>query len=1317
MHHEVPVIQDQSMFPDIPATTRMAIVIPTARWTPMARSVIGSMIGVANEEICVLIADNSENAEKRAFLENVRAINPHILAVAHAKNIGAQNNFHYLYDWSRHIEFLAQTADDDWVSPTYFVDAYRLLLDNPGIACAEVGSTLVDMGDHKLINASQPSMRGKTPLERMRKWNGMAPRVTMYNVSQRATVEAAVQYLRDTPLPGMNMFEDIWELNRLALGDFVVQPGSGCLVHRPEYSSIVGDREGRFYNLLCRDVGLSYPALHFMWLSSAVQCAIFLLGKHSPISDPQQRRACAQHVFEHIYKMSFLPSLAATLNKQSVAAQIKSAPQVLDGIVMYCSPPFSHKPVFSRELLDWFISLIRLFESEPARGSARLSERFAQFVGGLEWESGDTPEAAYQEELALAADADAIAAPASPDTDKEEQSADFYRLWQLGHSYLKRDALWIAERMEQIHGSLQFHLAIILPEGGADLLSNNIRSLGHQFHPAWRLSIVAAEAAPAALLGVENIHWIQAPPDQHLPAVNRALIGTAADWVGMWEAGDKLAPHALFSFADQAARHPGLRVLYSDEDQVDASDAHFSPFFKTDFNLEMLRAAPFAVGGLLLIEKALFTELGGYDPEREGVESLDLTLRAWEAVGHAGIGHLADVLYHRHAEGGHSRLGSDETATVHRAAVTAHLARLGVDAEPADGLLPGTLHVRYAVVADALVSILIPVRNQAELLKRCLTSLIDGTGYSNCEILLLDNGSDAVEVVSYLNELKALNSPRLRVLDYADADGNAGMFNRAAREAKGDYLVLIDAGCAVLHETWLEEMLGIASQADVAVVGAKLFGPDGLLQHAGLLLGINDAPAERPFFGRAADEPGYFGRAMLTQELSAVSADCMLLKRALYLELGGMDEARLQLALGDADFCLRVRQRGYRVVFTPHAQLLFDLAPDSGAADPVPKDADVKSRAELAFYDAWRRQVAFDPAYNRNLSTHGRDFLIEIAPALAWDPEWRPRPRVLAHPADRFGCGEYRVIAPMRALNDDGRIMGWETGNYLSPAELFRMEPDVILLQRQVDPSQLELMERYIRHSKAFRIYEIDDLITNIPIRSVRKQHFVEQKDLHKRFRKGISMCDRFIVSTEYLAEAYQGYIDDIRVVPNYIERGRWGGHEPARLRQARPRVGWAGSITHDGDLAVIFDVVKATAKEIDWVFLGMCPEEIRPYVAEYQTGVNLEDYPAKLASLDLDLAVAPLEDVPFNHGKSHLRLLEYGVLGYPVICTDITPYRGDYPVTRVANRFKDWVEAIRSHVADRDELVRRGDALRDYIHANWMLEDNLDVWSRAWLP
>jgi GT2 family glycosyltransferase/SAM-dependent methyltransferase len=912
-----------------------------------------------------------------------------------------------------------------------------------------------------------------------------------------------------------------------------------------------------------------------------------------------------------------------------------------------------------------------------------------------------------------------VAAGETAEAQAEEQP-DFYRLWQLGHSYLKRDAMWMAERIEALPRKPLFHLLALAPAGREDALANNIKALGHQFYDSWHLTIVAEAAMPEAVAGVERIRWLTASPETLLAVANRALLETPADWVGVFEAGDKLAPHALFACADLSARHPEYRVLYSDEDSVNGADEHGSPFFKTDFNPEMARAAPYSVGGVLLLEHALLRELGGYDPELEGVEAYDLLLRAWERVGRGGIGHVADILYHRHLEGGHGRLDADTVAARHRQALAGHLSRRGIQAELEDGLLPGTLHVRYPVAGDPLISILIPTKNQVDLLKRCLTSLIDGTGHANCEILVLDNGSDETEALAYLNELRALNSPRLRVLDCSGPFNFSAINNRGAREARGDYLLLLNNDTAVLHEEWLTEMLGLAQQPEVGAVGAKLFYPDGKIQHAGVILGIGDAPAEHPFLACEGDETGYFGRLDLPQDFSAVTAACLLVCKTVYDEVGGLDETRFQVSYNDVDFCLRLRKKGYRVVFTPHARLLHEGSVSQNA--PVERQAKDKKLARFAeeqdrFLDTWRHEVAYDPAYNRNLSAHGRNFLVEVSPALAWDPDWRPRPRILAHPADRFGCGEYRIIAPMRALNDAGRVMGWGTGNYLTAPELFRMEPDTIVLQRQVDSHQIELTERYIRHSKAFRVFEIDDLITNVPIKSIRKQLFVEQKDLHKRFRKAISLCHRFVVSTGYLAEQYRGYSDDIMVVKNYVERARWGELRPKRRGGAKARVGWAGSVTHDGDLAIIFDVVKATAKEVDWVFFGMCPDEIRPHVAEYYAGVTLEEYPKGLASLDLDLAVAPLEDVPFNHGKSHLRLLEYGVLGYPVVCTDITPYRGDYPVTRVPNRFKDWVEAIRGHVADRDELARRGDALRDYIHANWMLEDNLDVWQRAWLP
>jgi glycosyltransferase involved in cell wall biosynthesis len=449
---------------------------------------------------------------------------------------------------------------------------------------------------------------------------------------------------------------------------------------------------------------------------------------------------------------------------------------------------------------------------------------------------------------------------------------------------------------------------------------------------------------------------------------------------------------------------------------------------------------------------------------------------------------------------------------------------------------------------------------------------------------------------------------------------------------------------------------------------------------------------------------------------------CMMVSRSLFGEVGGFDTGPLAQAYGDVAFCLECRERGKRMVWTPHAVLLHEhstpakLAPAGNNPKAEPRIRHRASPAAEVMFGRWLTLTAHDPAYNRNLSLSRTAFEIETLAPLVRDPEQRFAPRVLAHPADRTGCGEYRVLAPMRRLNAAGRIEGFDTEQYYSIPELARLSPDTILFQRQVDWEQIAEMEAYLRFSRAFRIYELDDLLTNIQKKNSARGAY-EAKDFIERFQKALSLCNRLVVSTEYLAEEYGRYAEDVKVVPNYLEAARWGHLSGRRATSAKPRVGWAGSVTHGGDLEIIIDVVKATRKDIDWVFLGMCPKDVQKLVKEFHPGVPLAAYPAKLASLNLDLAVAPLEDVPFNHGKSHLKILEYGILGYPVIATDITPYRGAFPITRVPNRFKDWVEAIREHVSDRDELARRGDALREHIRANWMLDDHLEVWLKAWLP
>ena len=853
--------------------------------------------------------------------------------------------------------------------------------------------------------------------------------------------------------------------------------------------------------------------------------------------------------------------------------------------------------------------------------------------------------------------------------------------------------------------------------------------------PALRVAIGAIRPGPDSEMGIPsldeqwygiaNVLCVDADGDveKALSELNRNLLATDAEWVGMVELGDRLAEDAMFRIGVALQSHPQWQILYTDEDTLTPDGQHLNPHCKPDFNLDYLRSLPY-VGGLLLIRRDLFETLGGFDPQREGAEDYDLLLRAWEHLqrsgdGEAAIGHVAEVLYHRLAGSGHTRKSVPELLAAGQATLQAHFDRLGIAAEVQGGPFPPSYRVRWPLPETRpLVSIIIPTRDQLSMLQRCVESLIEKTRYPAYEVLIVDNDSRADDAVRYLDAIESREAElggRLRVIRAPGEFNFSAMNNTAARAARGEYLLLLNNDTAALHEDWLDEMMGHAVRPDVGAVGAKLLFPDGKIQHAGVILGIR-GPAEHPFIGRPPEDRGYFGRAQLVQDLSAVTGACLLVRKSVYEQLGGLDEQAFKVSYNDIDLCLKIRAAGLRVVFTPFALLMHEgSASQKGQVEARPDEAKQKRFAgeRLAMYDKWLPVIARDPAYNRHLSLASTEFLLDDQICVAWDPEWRPRPRLLAHAADREGCGEYRIIAPMRSLVRAGRVQGWETMRLFDPAEMERISPDSLVVQRQMEWPQIEALERHVRYSKALRVFEIDDLITNLPLKSVHRAHI--HKDITKRFRKAAGLCNRLVVATEPLAKAYAGFSDEVVVCPNYLERARWGELRPARAERSRPRVGWAGGIGHAGDLELIVDVVRETAAEVDWVFFGMCPPELKDVVREFHTGIPLDQYAPKLASLDLDLAVAPLEQNAFNEAKSHLRLLEYGVLGYPVICSDLTPYQGDFPVTRVANRFRDWVRAIRDAVAEPQALRAQGDALRDKVLAHWMLEDHLDDWLRAW--
>ncbi|SMC23452.1 Glycosyltransferase, GT2 family [Andreprevotia lacus DSM 23236] len=888
-----------------------------------------------------------------------------------------------------------------------------------------------------------------------------------------------------------------------------------------------------------------------------------------------------------------------------------------------------------------------------------------------------------------------------------------YLRWQAERQLTIAQGMWFDARAAQFDHPVNILPVLIDTEGAMAQLVRSIRSLVGQLRPATQILILSTAPEPASGAG-ENVFWYHCP-EGWVDPLNAVLQQAQTDWVYLLHAGDMLDKHAFLFLEEQIRSQPKVACFYHDEDAVLADGNSFDmPIFKPDFNLDLLRSQGY-IGRMLAIARPAYLQLGGLSAALGELSLIDFAFKAAEQLGFNAVGHIAEVLGHAGVP-----LGDwlNANAELHRQAVQAHLQRIGARAAAIGIAGTDLTRVVFEHAEQPLVSILVPTKDQLPVLRRCVESLLELTSYPNYELLIVDNNSETAEAKAYLDGIAAMGVERVRVLRYPQPFNFAAINNYAAGEARGDYLVLLNNDTAIVQPDWLQQLLNHAQRPEVGIVGAKLLYPDGRIQHGGVVLGLR-GPADHPFIGLPADAPGYMNRLVVDQNYQVVTAACLAVRKSVYLEVGGMDEQAFTVSYNDVDFCLKVGQAGYLTVWTPHAVVMHEGSVSQTQIDPQKQEAKRKrfQAEQAAMYHKWLPLLARDPAYNKNLSVNGNGYEIDPRPLLTWQPlSWRPAPVVLAHPADSMGCGQYRVIQPFMAMEQGQRISGGMSWELLNPVDLERISPDVLVLQRQITDEQYAFMSGFKQFSTAFKVYELDDYLPNLPLKSMHRSHM--PKDIVKALRRSLSLVDRFVVSTAPLAEAYAGMHSDIRVVENRLPVDWWSNVQGQRRAGRKPRVGWGGGSSHTGDLELITSVVKELAGEVEWVFFGMCPDALRPFIHEFHNGVPIAEYPAKLASLNLDLALAPLEYNQFNECKSNLRLLEYGACGFPVVCTDIVCYRGDLPVTRVKNRHKDWVDAIRGHLADLDGTFAMGDALREVVLRDWMLKDeHLDTWRKAWMP
>ncbi|MBB1073513.1 glycosyltransferase [Rhodoferax sp. 4810] len=849
-------------------------------------------------------------------------------------------------------------------------------------------------------------------------------------------------------------------------------------------------------------------------------------------------------------------------------------------------------------------------------------------------------------------------------------------------------------------------LVFIQADNNTARLAHTLRSVHQQRHPARWIVICDASGQPA-----------------HLPPLG------ANDWRLDLQSGDILTPEALQVLAQAIKTAPDAVLIYCDHDHYDGNTPPANPHFKPALNPDLLRSYPY-IGRVFAARADLFNQQAAITARPlQLTAAYALCLFAIEQFKSEHIVRVPLVLAHLNPAIDTVFAATSETWHKLSILLEQHAQRLGIAATLNEGPAPGTFHFLHPLTRTPKVSILIPTKEQLPYLQRCLESILAKTVYPNYEIIIIDNGSTNSECVAYLRGMETIAPERIRVL-YAPGPFNfSRLNNQAAQIATGEFLLLLNNDTAVFQADWLNHLMRHGLRPEVGAVGARLLFPGGKVQHAGVVLGLA-GPAEHPFLGLEKDQPGYLFRAQVTQNYSAVTAACLLVKKELYLDVNGLNETDFAVGYNDVDFCLRLAALSKQIVWTPLAILLHEgSASQRRAIESAEKkiaQSDKKQQRfrqeQGIFYNKWPQCVANDSAYSPGLSLVNRSFEIETN-ALLTPPKNDALiyPKVIAFPADMQGCGNYRIIQPMLAMLDDQLIEGGLSYEIFGANLVLRSGADTLIFQRPHTDIQITLLEELLQLNHIKKIYEVDDLLFNIPLKSIHRDAM--PADIRKRLTKAIGLCDRLIVSTAPLAEQLNKLNRDVRVVENCLPAHLWGINPPQRVyteanKKRKPRIGWAGGVGHQGDLELVQNVITALADEVEWEFFGMCPERLQPVVKRFINGIPTPYYPARLMSLvsQWDLAIAPLEDNPFNRCKSNLRLLEYGWCGVPVVCSNLLPYQGNLPVTRIKNRHKDWIDAIRSHLADPFASYQQGLALQQAVVARHLLRgQNLTNWLAAW--
>lgn len=546
-----------------------------------------------------------------------------------------------------------------------------------------------------------------------------------------------------------------------------------------------------------------------------------------------------------------------------------------------------------------------------------------------------------------------------------------YELWFAAHKATKEQL--DEQRKTKFEYSPKYSIVVPTYNTPEKFLIEMIDSVISQTYLNWELCIADGTESHDTFEKVlnkyasdERIKFVALPENRGISGnTNAALTLATGDYIVLLDHDDLLAPEALYEVTKAINEDRCIDVLYTDEDKISMDlKHHFEPSFKPDFSIDLLRSNNY-ICHMFVASKDIVDKIGGFRSEYDGSQDYDFIFRCTFFA--KKIKHISKILYHWRMHQNSVAANPESKMYAYEAgkrAIEYSLEQYGLKGTVAHREYLGFYNVKYNVTDSPKVSIIIPNKDERDTLKTCIDSILEKSTYTNYEIVVVENNSTTEEIFEYYKGIE--KNDKVKVVRWEKEFNYSAINNFGINNSDGEYVILLNNDTEIITKDWIEEMLGVCQRSDVGIVGAKLYYPDDTVQHAGVVVGLGGI-AGHIMNGIGRNEPGYMMKALIKQDVSAVTAACLMVKRSVFDEVGGLEE-ELKVAFNDVDFCLKVREKGYMIVYNPDVELYHYESKSRGMEDTPEKIARFGSEIDY-MRKKWNDVLEHgDPFYNKNFS-------------------------------------------------------------------------------------------------------------------------------------------------------------------------------------------------------------------------------------------------------------------------------------------------------------------------------------------------------------